>query len=105
MIMGKVIQFPGGLTEPVQQEVDDFYAKELSKAFIEDFIDKFGHGLVNELHRNSFDVDDEEFIIRYMYSLEVLKSVLYHNKDIDHILNNSTGRRARKYFEAMEENE
>lgn len=56
--MGNVIQFPGTRIDPVQQQVDDFYEKELSKAFIEDFVDKVGHGLVNELHNNGYDVDD-----------------------------------------------
>lgn len=97
--MGKVIQFPGTRIDPVEQQVDDFYEKELSKAFIEDFVDKVGHGLVNELHNNGYDVDDEEFIVRYMYSLEVIKSVLYNNKNIDHVLNNLIGKQARHYFE------
>lgn len=99
MLMGKVIQFPGTRIDPVQQQVDDFYEKELSKAYIEDFIDKVGHGLVNELHNNGYDVDDEEFIVRYMYSLEVVKSVLYNSKDIDHRLAGAVGKQARKYFE------
>ena len=99
MLMGKVIQFPGTRIEPVQQQVDDFYEKELSKAFIEDFIDKVGHGLVNEFHNNGYDVDDEEFILRYMYSLEILKSVLYNCKDIDHRLTEMVGKNARRYFE------
>ena len=60
MIMGTIIQFPGR-TEPVRQDVDDFYEQELSKTFIEDFVDKVGHGLVNELHNNGYDVDDDEF--------------------------------------------
>ena len=97
--MGNVIQFPGTRIDPVQQEVDDFYEKELSKAYIEDFIDKVGHGLVNELHNSGYDVDDEEFILRYMYSLEVVKSVLYNSKDIDHRLIDAVGKQARKYFE------
>jgi hypothetical protein len=103
--MAKIIQFPGARTEPVQQEVDDFYAKELSKAFIEDFIDRFGHGLVNELFRNEFDVDEEEFVLRFMYSLEVMKSVLYASKGIDHTLTKSTGTDAREYFEEMDTDE
>jgi len=99
MLMGNVIQFPGTRIDPVQQQVDDFYEKELSKAFIEDFVDKVGHGLVNELHNNGYDVDDEEFILRYMYSLEVVKSVLYNSKNIDHVLTSTIGKQARKYFE------
>tara|TARA_R100000951_G_scaffold43974_1_gene37107 strand:- start:1355 stop:1663 length:309 start_codon:yes stop_codon:yes gene_type:complete len=96
--MGKVIQFPGR-TEPVQQDVDGFYEKELSKSFIEDFVDRVGHGLVNELHNNGYDVDEEEFIVRYMYSLEVIKSVLYNSKNLDHILSGMVGKNAREYFE------
>ena len=99
MIMGNVIQFPGNKTKPVQQEIDDFYEKELSKAFIEDFVDKVGHGLVNELYNNGYDVDNEEFVLRYMYSLEVMKSVLYNSKEIDHGLTDRIGKQARKYFE------
>lgn len=99
MIMGKVIKFPGTRMEPVQQEVNDFYEKELSKAYIEDFVDKVGHGLVNEFHNQGYDVDDEDFIVRYMYSLEVMKSVLYNCKDIDHRLTRVVGKQARKYFE------
>ena len=98
-MMGDVIQFPGTRVDRVQQQVDDFYEKELSKAFIEDFVDKVGHGLVNELHNNGYDVDAEDFILRYMYSLEVVKSVLYNSKSIDHILTDTIGNQARKYFE------
>ena len=99
MLMGNVIQFPGTRIDPVQQQVDDFYEKELSKAFIEDFVDRVGHGLVNELHNSGYDVDSEEFIVRYMYSLEVMKSVLYNSKEIDHRLTAAVGKQARKYFE------
>lgn len=97
--MGKVIKFPGTLTEPVQQSVDNFYENELYKKYIEDFVDKVGHGLVNEFHRNGYDVDDEDFIVRFMYSLEVMKSVLYNSKDIDHILTKHVGEQAKLYFE------
>lgn len=98
MIMGTIIQFPGR-TEPVRQDVDDFYEQELSKTFIEDFVDKVGHGLVNELHNNGYNVDDDEFIVRYMYSLEVLKSVLYNSKNLEHTLSSMVGKNARRYFE------
>lgn len=97
--MGNVIQFPGTRIDPVQQQVDDFYEQELSKAFIEDFIDKVGHGLLTEFHNNGYDVDDEEFIVRYMYSLEIMKSVLYNCKQIDHRLNEMVGEKARQYFQ------
>ena len=103
--MGNVIKFPSKLDGPVRQDHPDFYAEELSKAFIEDFIEKFGHGLANELDRNGFDVDSEEFIIRYMYALEILKSVLYHNKKIDHVLSATVLKQSKKYFEATENDE
>jgi hypothetical protein len=97
--MGKVIQFPNGRTDPVQQEVSDFYENEITKAYIEDFVDKIGHGLVNELHNNGYDVDDEEFIVRFMYSLEMMKSVLYYNKGIKHQLEDFVSKHSRRYFE------
>ena len=104
-MMAKIIQFPGNRTEPVQQEVDSFYEDQLST--IEDFVDRVGHGLVNEFHNNGYDVDDEDFVIRFMYSLEIMKSVLYVNKNIHHKLTARVGNQARQYFneEVNEENE
>jgi hypothetical protein len=105
MLMGNIINFPSNLDGPVKQDHPDFYEQEVQKAFIEDFIERFGHGLAGELNRNGFDVDHDEFILRYMYALEVLKSVLYHNKKIDHVLSNMILKQSKKYFEAMENNE
>ena len=106
-MMAKIIKFPGNRTEPVQQEIDSFYEDQLSTVFIEDFVDRVGHGLVNEFYNNGYDVDDEDFVLRFMYSLEVMKSVLYVNKNIDHKLATRVGKQARQYFneEANEEDE
>ena len=98
MLMSNVIKFPGTRTEPVQQEVDNFYEDELTKSYIEDFVDRVGHGLVNEFHTQGYNVDDEEFIVRYMYSLEVMKSVLYNCKGIDHRLHRIVAKHSRRYF-------
>ena len=98
-MMAKIIQFPGNLTSPVQQEVDGFYEDQLTTIFIEDFVDRVGHGLVNEFYNNGYDVDDEDFVLRFMYSLEVMKSVLYSNKNLEHRLANRVGKQARQYFE------
>ena len=106
-MMAKIIPFPGTLTEPVKQEDDGFYEDQLTKVFIEDFIDRVGHGLVTEFFNNGYDVDDEEFVLRFMYSMEVMKSVLYNSKDMEHRLSSRTGQHARQYFneEANDDNE
>jgi hypothetical protein len=98
-MMAKIIQFPGNLTKPVQQEIDDFYEDQVATMFIEEFVDRVGHGLVNEFYNNGYDVDDEDFVLRFMYSLEIMKSVLYSNKNIDHKLANRVGKQARQYFD------
>jgi hypothetical protein len=97
-MMAKIIQFPGTLTEPVKQDDDGFYEDQITKVFIEDFVDRVGHGLVNEFYNNGYDVDDEEFVLRFMYSMEVMKSVLYNSKDLEHKLSPRTGRQAKQYF-------
>jgi len=107
MFMSNIIKFPGSRTEPVEQEISDFYEEQLIKAFIEDFVDRVGHGLVTEFFNNGYDVDDEEFILRYMYSLEVMKSVLYSSKGIEHKLSARVDTQAKQYFneEVNETNE
>jgi len=107
MVMSNIIKFPGTLTDPVQQEIGDFYEERIAKAFIEDFVDRVGHGLASEFYNNGYDVDDEDFILRFMYSLEVMKSVLYTSKDYHHKLAAQVDQQAKQYFneEANDTNE
>jgi hypothetical protein len=100
MSMGKVIHFPSERTTAVQQEITDFYENEVAKQFIEDFIDKVGHGLVNEFYNNGYDVDDERFVLQFMYSLEIMKSVLYDNKGMEHQLTEFVTKHASQYFQS-----
>ena len=98
MLMSNIIQFPTKLTGPVKQVDSTFYENEIAKNLIEDFIDKIGHELVNQMHHNGYDVDNDGFIIRYMFAMELLKSTLYYSKDLDHKLSDYAGRIAQEYF-------
>ena len=99
MLMGNIIQFPTKLTGPVKQVDSNFYENEIAKNFIEDFIDKIGHELVNQMHHNGYDVDNDGFIIRYMFAMELLKSTLHYSKGLDHKLNDHAYQLATEYFE------
>lgn len=99
-MMGKIIKFPGR-TEPVKQEVDGFYESEVMKAFVDDYVEQVGHGLIEGLHQQGFDVDNDEFIITFMYAMETMKASLCINKGIEHPLSSFVGRRAPLYFKKM----
>lgn len=97
--MGKIIKFPTNRVNPVVQHLDSKYAEDINKVFIEEYIDEIGHEVINDLHRRGIDVDHDEFIIRFMFSLEVMKSVLSHNMGVHHRLTRMVTRKASSYFQ------
>ena len=102
--MGKIIKFPTELTEPVQQNLDSEYMEEVNKAQIEQLVDLYGHGLAMKFEQHGFDIDDDKFIERYMFSLEIIKAVLYNNLGFGHKLIGMIDKQSQRYFSKVNEN-
>ena len=100
--MSNIIKFPGR-TDPVEQEVEGFYETQVMKAFVDDYVEKIGHGLVEQLYQQGFDVDTDEFIINFMFAMETMKSALCISKEVSHPLNKSVSRKAPLFFKKMNE--
>jgi hypothetical protein len=96
--MGKIIEFPTKLTEPVQQYTDGKYMEEVNKAQIEQLVDLYGHDLAIKFEQHGYDIDDDKFIERYMFSLEIIKAVLYNNLGYGHRLIGMIDKQSQRYF-------
>ena len=90
-------------------DIIDFVTKKVSRIIEErtetDITDLMGHftsQILNEVDKLGYDINDEEFILNFMYSMEMLRATLCVSRDVGHNLNGKLLRDARQYFEDNE---
>lgn len=86
--MADILKFPEDKIKRVHHpDVDDekTFRKNKEK-FIERLIEHYGIQLLNKLAMHGFNVEDNNFMYDYIFSMESLKSCLYRNVGIEHPL-------------------
>ena len=79
--MAKIIQFPKEKMKTPPQSKKELDAELLNNkvAYVDDVANHYSSSVFNKLAMHGFNVDDEDFIKDYAYTIESLKSCLLRN--------------------------
>lgn len=106
MNMSNIIPFPvqelkRSQIEKLAKQVseEDLLAKK--KGYVEKQCEWYSHKLLVSLHKQGFDVDDEQFLEDFVFVMESFKSCLSRNLGIEHPLQQIQ----HKLHELLEEND
>ena len=91
MYMSNIIKFPIEKIDH-QRTIDAKMALEVQlqeaekHRFIERQVERYGTGILKNLHKQGFDIDDESFLEDYIFVMESFKSCLLRCVDLEHPL-------------------
>ena len=66
-----------------RNELGEYFTQN-KKEYIDHVIDHYSTQLINKLGMHGFEIYEEEFVKRFSYSMEALRSTLYLSLDIYH---------------------
>ena len=83
--MAKIIQFPKEKMKTPPQSKKELDAELLNNkvAYVDDVANHYSSSVFNKLAMHGFNVDDEDFIKDYAYTIESLKSCLLRNVGVN----------------------
>ena len=94
--MAKIIQFPKEKMKTPPQSKKELDAELLNNkvAYVDDVANHYSSSVFNKLAMHGFNVDDEDFINDYAYTIESLKSCLLRNVGVTHPIQNTVEKNA-----------
>ena len=86
MSANNVLKFPNIGKVPTARNMEELSTEFLNnkKNYVDHVVDHYGTQLINKLGLHGFDIYEENFIIRYSYTIESLRACLYGTLDIEH---------------------
>ena len=97
--MAKIIQFPKEKMKTPPQSKKELDAELLNNkvAYVDDVANHYSSSVFNKLSMHGFNVDDEDFIKDYAYTIESLKSCLLRNVGVTHPIQNTVEKDVAKF--------
>ena len=97
--MAKIIQFPKEKMKTPPQLKKELDAELLNNkvAYVDDVANHYNSSVFNKLAMHGFNVDDEDFIKDYAYTIESLKSCLLRNVGVTHPIQNTVEKDVAKF--------
>ena len=97
--MAKIIQFPKEKMKTPPQSKKELDAELLNNkvAYVDDVANHYSSSVFNKLAMHGFNVDDEDFIKDYAYTIESLKSCLLRNVGVTHTIQNTVEKDVAKF--------
>ena len=97
--MAKIIQFPKEKMKTPPQSKKELDADLLNNkvAYVDDVANHYSSSVFNKLAMHGFNVDDEDFIKDYAYTIESLKSCLLRNVGVTHPIQNTVEKDVAKF--------
>ena len=97
--MAKIIQFPKEKMKTPPQSKKELDAELLNNkvAYVDDVANHYSSSVFNKLAMHGFNVDDEDFIKDYAYTIESLKSCLLRNVGVTHPIQNTVEKDVAKF--------
>lgn len=97
--MAKIIQFPKEKMKTPPQSKKELDAELLNNkvAYVDDVANHYSSSVFNKLAMHGFNVDDENFIKDYAYTIESLKSCLLRNVGVTHPIQNTVEKDVAKF--------
>ena len=97
--MAKIIQFPKEKMKTPPQSKKELDAALLNNkvAYVDDVANHYSSSVFNKLAMHGFNVDDEDFIKDYAYTIESLKSCLLRNVGVTHPIQNTVEKDVAKF--------
>ena len=97
--MAKIIQFPKEKMKTPPQSKKELDAELLNNkvAYVDDVANHYSSSVFNKLAMHGFNVDDEDFIKDYAYTIESLKSCLLRNVGVTPPIQNTVEKDVAKF--------
>ena len=97
--MAKIIQFPKEKMKTPPQSKKELDAELLNNkvAYVDDVANHYSSSVFNKLAMHGFNVDNEDFIKDYAYTIESLKSCLLRNVGVTHPIQNTVEKDVAKF--------
>ena len=97
--MAKIIQFPKEKMKTPPQSKKELDAELLNNkvAYVDDVANHYSSSVFNKLAMHGFNVDDEDFIKAYAYTIESLKSSLLRNVGVTHPIQDTVEKDVAKF--------
>ena len=97
--MAKIIQFPKEKMKTPPQSKKELDAELLNNkvAYVDDVANHYSSSVFNKLAMHGFNVDDENFIKDYAYTIESLKSCLLRNVGVTHPIQDTVEKDVAKF--------
>ena len=97
--MAKIIQFPKEKMKTPPQSKKELDAELLNNkvVYVDDVANHYSSSVFNKLAMHGFNVDDEDFIKDYAYTIESLKSCLLRNVGVTHPIQNTVEKDVAKF--------
>ena len=97
--MAKMIQFPKEKMKTPPQSKKELDAELLNNkvAYVDNVANHYSSSVFNKLAMHGFNVDDEDFIKDYAYTIESLKSCLLRNVGVTHPIQNTVEKDVAKF--------
>jgi len=94
-----IIQFPKTKmkTPPQSKEELDKELLDHKTSYVADITDHYGSTIYNKLAMHGFNVDSDEFMKDYAYTIESLKSALLRNIGVDHVIQKTVDKDVTEY--------
>ena len=98
--MAKIIQFPKEKMKTPPQSKKELDAELLNNkvAYVDDVANHYSSSVFNKLAMHGFNVDDEDFIKDYAYTIESLKSCLLRNVGVTHPIQDTVEKDVAKFY-------
>ena len=97
--MAKIIQFPKEKMKTPPQSKKELDTELLNNkvAYVDDVANHYSSSVFNKLAMHGFNVDDEDFIKDYAYTIESLKSCLLRNVGVTHPIQDTVEKDVAKF--------
>ena len=97
--MAKIIQFPKEKMKTPPQSKKELDAELLNNkvAYVDDVANHYSSSVFNKLAMHGFNVDDDDFIKDYAYTIESLKSCLLRNVGVTHPIQDTVEKDVAKF--------
>lgn len=94
-----IIQFPKTKmkTPPQSKQELDKELLDHKTSYVTDITDHYGSTIYNKLAMHGFNVDSDEFMKDYAYTIESLKSALLRNIGVDHVIQKTVDKDVTEY--------
>ena len=97
--MAKIIQFPKEKMKTPPQSKKELDAELLNNkvAYVDDVANHYSSSVFNKLAMHGFNVDEDNFIKDYAYTIESLKSCLLRNVGVTHPIQDTVEKDVAKF--------